>query len=362
MKTANFDNKEEMDTAIAATGAKFILYVNSKAHIHRANGCRTLWQNRTTRGNFGVYSIYQSYEDAEKAAYKTGKNVKLCGHCFKDSVTASREKHSNIKHSLSDKEVKVENIPMKLIAIGKEYLKKDISELPPLTENKAANDRLCNLREFPHVFVLGCLADFQIPAERAWQIPYIVCSELNAFSLSELLDHTETDFVRVFRERHLHRFNDKVAAHFYDALHKIHVEYADNAANIWENTPCAATVVSRFRDFDGAGQKISTMAVNILYRRFKVPFTDLGGIDISPDVHVRRVFRRMGIVPGGLPDDQTNKLVIKVARQICPEYPGILDIGCWEIGKKYCHPVAEAAPDCEHCLLKAECKKLVQFD
>lgn len=76
---------------------------------------------------------------------------------------------------------------MKLIEIGKEYLSRENLDLPPLTVNKAANDLLCNLTEYPHAFVLGCLMDFQIKAEKAWQIPYIVFSELNAFSMADLL-------------------------------------------------------------------------------------------------------------------------------------------------------------------------------
>lgn len=252
---------------------------------------------------------------------------------------------------------------MKLIEIGKEYIQKDLSELPVLTENKYANDLLYNLKEFPHAFVLGCLANFQMKSvERVWQIPYVVFTELKAFSMTDLLKHSESDFMSVFNEKRLHRFNDKVGIRFYQAIQKIHVEYNDNAANIWKNEPCASNVVSRFRSFEGAGPKISTMAVNILYRRFKVPFNDLTGIDISSDLHVRRVFRRMGYVDGNLSNEKTNKFVIKTAQKLYPEYPGIFDIGCWEIGKTYCHPKNERTPDCMNCPLSNECKKLINFE
>lgn len=82
MKTEGFSSREEMEEAIAATDAKFVLYVNTKAHIHRVGGCHTLWQNRATRGNFGVYSIFKTYEEAENEAVKTGKIIKPCGFCF----------------------------------------------------------------------------------------------------------------------------------------------------------------------------------------------------------------------------------------------------------------------------------------
>jgi hypothetical protein len=56
---------------------------------------------------------------------------------------------------------------MKLIEIGKEYLEKEDFSNNPLSETKTANDLLCNLKEFPHAFVLGCLMDFQIKAKKA---------------------------------------------------------------------------------------------------------------------------------------------------------------------------------------------------
>lgn len=248
---------------------------------------------------------------------------------------------------------------MKLIEIGKDYLAKENFSQNPLSENKAANDLLCNLKEFPHAFVLGCLMDFQIKAKKAWLIPYTVFTELKAFSMKDLLKIQKSDFIKVFREKRLHRFNDVVSGRFYDAIQKIHNEYADDASNIWKNSPKSADVVSRFRAFDGAGEKISTMAPNILYRRFKVPFADLCGIDISPDVHIRRVFKRMGYVEGNFSNQKANRLIIKKARELHPEYPGIFDIGCWQIGQSYCHP---KNPECEKCPLAGECKKIVDFE
>ena len=251
---------------------------------------------------------------------------------------------------------------MKLIEIGKEYLAKEDFSQNPLSDNKDANDLLCNLKDFPHAFVLGCLMDFQIKAKKAWLIPYKVCIELNAFSMTDLIKIPKNEFERIFKEKRLHRFNEVVAGRFYEAIQKIHNEYADDASNIWKNSPKSADVVSRFRAFEGAGEKIATMAPNILFRRFKVPFADLCGIDISPDVHIRRVFKRMGYVEGGLSNSRTNRLVIKKARELYPDYPGIFDIGCWHVGKDFCHPKKQGNPECEKCPLTGECKKMINME
>ena len=251
---------------------------------------------------------------------------------------------------------------MRLIEIGQKYLENEDFSLNPLSDNKEANDLLCNLEYFPHAFVLGCLMDFQIKAKKAWLIPYTVFRKLNAFSMNDLLKFEKEDFVKIFREKGLHRFNETVGGRFYNALQKIHTEYNDHAANIWANKPKSEEVVRRFRSFDGAGVKIATMAPNILYRRFKIPFSDLCGIDISPDVHIRRVFKRMGYVEGNFQNQKTNKLIIKKARDLYPEYPGIFDIGCWQIGQEFCHPKKIGRPECERCPLNDECKKFIQFE
>ena len=147
----------------------------------------------------------------------------------------------------------------------------------------------------------------------------------------------------------MHRFTNEKAKVFHGAARRIVEQYGGNAARIWSDRPGSATVVRRFREFDGVGPKIATMAANILTRQFKIPFADYRSIDVSPDVHVKRVMARMGLVPEN-PDENA---VIYAARELCPEFPGIIDFSLWEIGREYCKA---GKPNCAPCPAREGCK------
>ena len=131
---------------------------------------------------------------------------------------------------------------------------------------------------------------------------------------------------------------------FYLAIQKIHSDFRDDASNIWRDNPGSATLVRRFLEFKGIGIKIATMAANILARDFKISMKDYINIDISPDVHVKRVFNRLGFIS----EDASNDKIIYCARELNPKYPGIFDLPCWEIGRNWCRP---NKPICDKCCL-----------
>ncbi len=219
------------------------------------------------------------------------------------------------------------------------------------TGNTGADDLLNDISGHPHVFVLGCVMDQQTKADKAWVIPYRVSCELGGFEFEKLLK-PDQDWVRTFFiQEGLHRYPDRMSDYFYHAIRTIDQKYRGDAANIWAGKPTSATVVSRFREFRGVGPKISTMAVNVLLKVFKVPFADTTGIDISSDVHVRRVFARLGLVAEGAGNDE----VICRARELNPEYPGIFDEVVWETGEGWCRP---SNPRCNECFLSEYCPRI----
>lgn len=215
-------------------------------------------------------------------------------------------------------------------------------------EDETANTFLNDFKRYPHAYVLACCMDRQMKAEAAWMIPYKVFQIFGDFSMKTLASKSETEYVKVFRKYKLHRFTDNMGKVFYDAIQRIHHNYADDANNIWKGNPSSATVVYRFLEFNGVGIKIATMATNILARQYKIPFSDNYSIDVSPDVHVRRVMCRMGLVEKKASNDK----IIYKARELCPEFPGIIDYSLWLLGRTTCKA---GNPDCENCLVKNEC-------
>lgn len=226
-------------------------------------------------------------------------------------------------------------------------------EVIEFTKDSEANKLLNDINNYPHAFVLGAIMDRQISAERAWKIPYEISREIGSFEFDKLKILTEWEIKKIFEKKNLHRFNEKMAGLFYKGIKTIERKYHGDAAAIWKGTPRSTTVVRRFLEFEGVGRKIASMATNILARDFKIPMKDYRDIDISTDRHVKRVFIRMGFIEKGTKNDE----LIFIAREIYPDYPGILDAPAFRIGRDFCK---ERKPLCAKCPLKDFCPKLIE--
>ena len=104
----------------------------------------------------------------------------------------------------------------------------------------------------------------------------------------------------------------------------------------------------RLLEFRGVGPKIATMAATTLARDFKVPLKDYYSLDISADVHVRRVFERLGLIES----ESSVERVVYRARALHPEFPGLLDLPAWEIGRNWCRPKSR---NCTACYMRPAC-------
>jgi hypothetical protein len=87
-------------------------------------------------------------------------------------------------------------------------------------------DRLVNdLENHPHAFVIACVMDRQIKAERAWRIPYAFAERLGGFTMPILEPLSEARIRQIMRRGRLHRFPDEMARNFRGAVQHIAGKY-----------------------------------------------------------------------------------------------------------------------------------------
>jgi uncharacterized HhH-GPD family protein len=203
----------------------------------------------------------------------------------------------------------------------------------------------------PLAFLFAVIADYQIPAERAWALPYLLKNRLGHLDPSKMLEEPDVVAAAIADKPALHRYVNKVSDFILAACRIVLNQYAGNASQIWEGGLTAVDVQQRLKEFPGISQKKAAMAVEILERDFGVPIREMSGSDVAYDVHIRRVFLRSGLVEN---DDVDH--MVETAREIWPERPGILDLPSWVIGRTWCRP---KNPNCGSCPIGKECARLI---
>lgn len=199
-------------------------------------------------------------------------------------------------------------------------------------------------------FFLGVLYDQQMPAEVVWQIPYNLYKILGHLDLHAISIMSVEDLLSLFEKLpRKPRYPPKMAKRTIEAARKFINDYNGKVDNIWADNPTCFQVQKRFEEFNEIGQKKAAMAVEALVKKFNFPLRNRSGLDIAADSLVIRVFKRCGFI-----EYEDKVLVIAKARQLNPDYPGILDRPCWEIGRSYCFATN---PDCNNCPIGNVCKK-----
>ncbi len=293
----------------------------------------------------------ESHRRGAALGSRKGEYVGCGAGSDEDHLTPENTLHAH-RNAISSDNIMITHIATRLIREGR-ALHDSPRQTRQYTGNVEADQMMNDLETFPHAFVLACVMDRQMRAEKAWLIPYAIARKLGHFEFQSLSGLSPEEIYGLMSNpQPLHRFPEKMSKNFHAAIQLMASKYNGKASLIWQGEPPSAEVVYRFLEFRGIGQKIATMAVNTLARDFKVKFSDYYSIDISIDVHVRRVFSRLGLIP----KDATNEQIIYRARALCPEYPGLLDLPAWEIGRNRCKPLV---PECVGCYMSDICPKVV---
>ena len=202
----------------------------------------------------------------------------------------------------------------------------------------------------PNAFVIGLISDQSVKAELAWSLPYSLYKRLGTFDFKYIVQNFDAQFLeKVIKEKPaLHRYPNRMANYIFFAMKKILEEYNNDAQKIWKNQQ-ASVIVKRLEEFKGISHKKASLGTLILIRDLGVDIEDKQNIDIAYDVHIRRIFLRMGLVEKDTQEDIINK-----AKQINPIFPGELTTSFWAIGRKYCFA---NNPSCEACPLNHYCRE-----
>ena len=209
-------------------------------------------------------------------------------------------------------------------------------------------------------FIVGVLLDRQINAQRAWDAAnWIVESIYDKDSrfweaVITLEPRRLNGFMRYgWGGKAFHRNWRTMARNLLKCAEIIIDKYDGDPRKIWNNERCISSVRKRFEELPGIGEALSRMAVLILARNYGL----LGGksalpkLDVKPDVLLKRVFKRTGLVPS----NPSFEDFLKAARKLNPEFPAALDPPAWDIGRTFCTP---RAPKCEECPLDRRCLKV----
>lgn len=201
-------------------------------------------------------------------------------------------------------------------------------------------------------FLLGAIYNQQMPAEIVWEIPYklfLLLGNLNPELISQM---SYKDVLSLFEKLpRKPRYPPQMAKQTVEAARKVLSDYSGKVENIWADNPTCSQIQKRLEEFPGIGQKKAAMATDVLVKRFKIPLRNRSGIDIAADSLVMRVFKRCGFV-----NYEDKALIISKARQLNPDYPGVLDYPCWIIGRDYCF---QTNPDCDSCPIGICCPKVI---
>ena len=203
------------------------------------------------------------------------------------------------------------------------------------------------IRRNPFAFLIAVAFNRGMRAQRAWRIPTEIARKgcLNP----ELLASKSVTALEELLEGLAVRPRFPGAKTLSEAAKLVCQRFGGDAAAIWKDAS-PDEVKKTLQKIHGIGPGIASMATRILRDDFGCFSEQESQIDVKPDVHLVRVFRRLGIID----DDSANKAIRAAAKCLNPEFPGELDWAAWEIGRRWCRPTD---PKCAQCPLTEDCAK-----
>lgn len=207
------------------------------------------------------------------------------------------------------------------------------------------------LRRDGVAMLLGLVLQRGMPAERVWRIPLHLRRELGHLDPERLGKLPEAEVEAALRRLPARpRYPGQSATTIVALGRLVHERFGGDGRRVWEGRHMA-DVLTTLQSLPGVGPGIAHMAVQLLIDEVGfLPHPDeLPSLDVKADVHVVRVFYRLG-----LSTDETREAVLDAARRLHPAFPGLLDWPAWDVGRRLCRPTA---PVCHKCPFEATCER-----
>ena len=204
----------------------------------------------------------------------------------------------------------------------------------------------------PFAFLVGVAFDRGMPWQKAWEIPYWM-HQKGLLEASTLAEMEELDLQRLLESLPIRpRYGCTQGARTLSDAAKLvmRCDVRGDAAAIWDGVS-PLEVQRRLESVYGIGPGIAHMAIRILRDDWGKFRGEEHQIDVKPDVHVMRVFKRAGLTQA-----RNARRAVEAARELNPRFPGELDWPAWDIGIKWCRPTN---PHCGDCPLTALCPKRI---
>ncbi len=204
----------------------------------------------------------------------------------------------------------------------------------------------------PFAFLVGSAFDRGMIWQNAWEIPYwihrkgkldaSILATVGEPGLQHLLESlpVKPRYGCVAGARTLSDAADLV----------IRFDPGGDANAIWDRVS-PSEVQKRLEAVHGIGPGIAHMIIRILRDDWGKFEGSEHEIDVKPDVHVMRVFKRTGLTRS-----ENEREAVEAARRLNPTFPGELDWPAWNIGQRWCRP---SRPLCGGCPLTAVCPQVL---
>ena len=202
----------------------------------------------------------------------------------------------------------------------------------------------------PFAFLVGAAFDRGMPWEKVWEIPYRI-DQKGKLEPSRLAAMEESDLRRLLESLPVRpRYGCERGARTLGDVARLVMKSdpGGDASVIWDGVS-PKEVQRRLESVYGVGSGIAHMTIRILRDDWGEFRGQESEIDIKPDVHVRRVFKRTGLT-----QTEDGRTAVEAARELNPGFPGELDWPAWDIGINWCRPTS---PLCGECPLVEVCPK-----